>query len=726
MSLSAINHAQPGDRQPHPEGIATPPASRPPFLRQTLECLLAGIVAGLASTLALMAVVMLLSTLARAGETDATRLRVANPGDVGAGSLLLSDPDGDYRYSPTLHTDVRIQVSGMLARVSVRQRFHNPDSRWREGIYVFPLPETAAVDHLRMHIGGRIIEGEIRERQAARKRYRRARAAGQRASLVEQERANIFTTSVANIGPGADIGVEIQYQQDIRYDQGSFRLRFPMVVAPRYLPGNTHVTGFSGTGWGINTDQVPDAERITPPVQTPTVAAANPGFNPVTLQVDLDAGLPLAGIDSPYHAIQREQVSDSHSLIRLTGPVPADRDFELVWRAQPGQAPRAALFHQRQGQYDYALLMLMPPAAPTALHLPREMIFVIDTSGSMAGPSIRQARQALLRGLQRLQPGDSFNIIRFSDHATKLYPQARATTAEQLDHARNWIRGLHAGGGTEMAPALRAALHTEGEDQRLRQVVFITDGSVGNEDALFTLIQRHLGHSRLFTVGIGAAPNSHFMRRAARFGRGTHTTIGNQSEVAAKMQALFAKLEHPLLADIHIEGLPPAVQQWPAAIPDLYLGEPLLLALRAQHLPAQLRLSGRFGSQPWQASLQLQGGVESPAVAVLWARRRIDGLMDRYRIAGPSDDLRQAITATALEHHLVSRFTSLVAVDKTPVRPAEQALDSHALVTRLPAGWHYDRVFGRMPQTATPANLYLLLGTLMLLAGALLRWRLPA
>ncbi len=254
MSLSASHHTRPGDRPPHPEGIA----SRPPFLRQALECVLAGIVAGLASTLALMAVVMLLSTLARAGETDAARPRFTSPGDIGHAGLLWSDPDRGYRHSPTLHTDVRIQVSGMLARVRVSQRFHNPDEHWREGIYVFPLPETAAVDHLRMRIGGRIIEGEIRERQTARRHYRRARAAGQRASLMEQERTNIFTTSVANIGPGENITVEIEYQQDIRHDQGSFHLRFPMVVAPRYLPGHT-------TRYRIEDLLIADASDTAPP-----------------------------------------------------------------------------------------------------------------------------------------------------------------------------------------------------------------------------------------------------------------------------------------------------------------------------------------------------------------------------------------------------------------------------------------------------------------------------
>ena len=553
-----------------------------PVFSSTLPCILAGLFSDLVFKIIMVFIVMLLSDRLSAaplseskdGDIVSKQIGDAIPvkvklETVKQGTLLFKTSNNlsrDYTLCTVLDTDVHIQITGMLARATVKQKFYNNSTHWQEGIYVFPLPENAAVDRLRLHIGDRIIEGQIKENQQARKEYQQAKSEGKRASLVEQERPNIFTTSVANIGPGEDIMIEITYQQPVRYKNETFNIRFPMVVAPRYIPGKTVVTGFQGTGWSSNTDQVADASRITAFVNNPDQELENKpehsSANPINLSIDLDAGFLLSNIDSPYHPIDIGVPDKTRYSIQLRNKrVPANRDFVLDWKVEAGIAPRAALFTEERDSDIYSLIMLLPPVSETAPVLHREVIYVIDTSGSMSGPSIVQAKQALNLALDRLKPGDRFNIIQFNSYTEKLFQFPQPLTHHFLRQAHRYVDSLEAQGGTEMIPALSAALLKHGNNDRndknydIRQVIFLTDGGIGNEDALFNIIQLQLGDSRLFTIGIGSAPNSHFMDRAAKFGRGTHTYIGNVSEIQSKMETLFSKLESPVLTNIHI--------QWP-------------------------------------------------------------------------------------------------------------------------------------------------------------------
>ncbi len=654
----------------------------------------------------------------------------ARPQDATRGSLWLrEDSAARYQPAPTLDTDVSMDITGMLARVHVRQRFTNPGQSWAEGIYVFPLPEHAAVDHMRMHIGERVIEGRIKERAAAKRTYERAKRAGKKTSLVEQERPNIFTTSLANIAPGESITVEIEYQQTVRYLDGAFRLRFPMVVGPRFIPGMPvgaaeQVATFAGTGWAQATREVPDAARITPPVQHPKHGP----INPVSLDIRLNTGIPLAAVTSPYHAITTtDEAAGVHRVRLARDTVPADRDFELVWHPQTGTAPSAAWFVQDKDDQQYGLLMVVPPQRRSEVaRNPREVVLVIDTSGSMHGASITQARDALLLALDRLTGADRFNVIRFNHATASLFPQPRAATADNLSTARRFVAGLRAAGGTVMLPALQQALSGQPEAHTTGQVIFLTDGSVGNEKQLFQVIRNQLSERRLFTIGIGSAPNSYFMRKAAEYGRGTFTYIGKTGEVMEKMTGLFRKLEQLALTDLRIE-LPPGTQlkMLPEKIPDLYLGEPLLLAFHGPTLPPWITLHGRVGDQPWHTQVMLEGGGRNAALAPEWGRRKIAQLMTRLhdaRTAAARKALRNEVIDIALAHHLVSRYTSLVAVDVTPVRARGEQLTQHAMKTNLPKGWSYEHVFGA-PQTATPAQLQLLLGAALLLLAVGMHYR---
>jgi len=681
------------------------------------------VLAGLLASLALMTLVMLLPAEVKADELSHGYVK---KNDMTSGSVLLkTESAGLFKPATVLNTDVHMRVNGMVVRTKVVQRFKNPGSSWVEGVYVFPLPEKAAVDHMRMKIGERIIEGQIKEKQQAKKIYAKAKREGRKASLIEQERPNIFTNSIANIGPGETISVEIEYQQTLRFDKDRFRLRFPLVVAPRYIPGKVvnvteHLAGFNGTGWAMNTDQVPDASRITPPVNSP----AEKKSNPVSIQVDLNAGFPLVRVQSTYHKINKQIISPEKMTLSLQNKaVPADRDFELVWQPDRGHIPRAALFSEQKGNDRYLMLMVMPPDHQQAQQqtLNREVIYVIDTSGSMGGTSIRQARKALRYAIKDLKPGDYFNVIQFNSHTSKLFEYAVPADQVNISQALAYVGALKAGGGTEMATALNAALEHNETTGLLRQVIFLTDGSIGNEDSLFSIIKRKLSNSRLFTVGIGSAPNSHFMSKAAQFGRGSYTYIGKLDEVDEKMSGLFKKIQTPLLTDIKIDWpVDKQVEMWPRRVPDLYAGEPLVVTARTTALKGSVIVSGKRLQQQWKVTIPLNVMSQSQGMAVLWARDKIAYLMDALQDGMASDVVRKGVLDVALEHHLVSKYTSLVAVDVTPERPLTENLKKESLKVNLPAGWKHGKVFPALPQTATDSFWDLLLGLMLIVLGCAL------
>ncbi len=599
-----------------------------------------------------------------------------------------------------ISTDVEIQVIGLIGRTRVTQKFSNPTNAWVEGVYVFPLPENSAVDSLRMRVGDRMIEGHVQERARAKATYRKAKSQGRKASLVEQERPNLFTTSIANLGPDEEVEVILTYQEDIHYDQGRFSLRFPMVVAPRFIPGKTRVEGFSGSGWGENTAEAPDAARITPPVSDPS----GPRSHLVTIRAEIDTGFALEEVESSSHPILvRATEKNVYRVLLEGGSVPANADFLLDWRPIVGAAPGAALFREEWRGEHYALLMVLPPMPKIAsqTRVSREMIVVIDTSGSMGGESIVQARRAVDFALGTLRPDDAFNVIRFDSNFHKLFDSARPATSLAIAGARSWVGRLEADGGTNMLPALEAALTPGRESRAVRQVIFVTDGAVGNESALFDTILRNLGQSRLYTVGIGAAPNSHFMSKAAEFGRGTFTYVAHPGEVAKKMGALFRKLESPILHDLVVDWDVAGVETWPRRVPDVYLDEPVVIAARLPKEAGKVILRGRRGGEEVTLELPLEGGSNHSGVARLWARRKIAALMDSLHEGESVDRVSVEVASLGVRHHRVTRWSSLVAVDVTPTAPVGVVPDTRAVASLLPRGWDFFRFFGAARREAT-------------------------
>ncbi|OHV23536.1 marine proteobacterial sortase target protein [Rhizobium sp. RMa-01] len=645
-----------------------------------------------------------LASAARAETQQISGQRVAfvRPNDVNSGSLLFpSTEPGFYVEAPRLKTDVAIDVSGPVARVKVTQRFQNPSKGWVEGTYVFPLPDNSAVDALKMQIGERFIEGQIKPRQEAREIYEQAKAEGKKTALLEQQRPNIFTNQVANIGPGEEIVVQIEYQETVHQSGGEFSLRFPMVVAPRYNPAPIvqTVEFNNGAGFATPRDPVENREKIEAPVLDPR---ENARINPVSLTVNLKAGFPLGDVKSSFHEVDIRQDSDQARTISLKGDaVPADKDFELTWKAAPGKLPSAGLFREVKDGKAYLLAFVTPPTAPDAATPPakREVVFVIDNSGSMSGPSIEQARQSLALAISRLNPDDRFNVIRFDDTMTDYFKGLVAATPDNREKAIAYVRGLTADGGTEMLPALEDALRNQGPvaAAALRQVVFLTDGAIGNEQQLFQEITANRGDARVFTVGIGSAPNTYFMTKAAEIGRGTFTQIGSADQVASRMGELFAKLQNPAMTDIsaHFEGIA-AEDITPNPMPDLYSGEPVILTaeLPGNKPAGKLEIIGKTGDQPWRVEMDIANAADGSGISKLWARRKIDDFEARaYERQDPAA-LDKDIETVALAHHLVSRLTSLVAVDVTPSRPAGEPLGSAKLPLNLPEGWDFDKVFG--------------------------------
>jgi Ca-activated chloride channel family protein len=673
-----------------------------------------------ATTLTITFIALLLLRPAGAQEEGPT------PNDMQAGSLLMRMSQG-YVTATLLNTDVNVVVNGMVARVSVMQEFENSGQEWVEGVYVFPLPDAAAVDRMRLYIGDRFIEGEIREKEQAKKEYEQAKAEGKKTSLVEQQRANLFTTSVANIAPGEKVIIEIEYLENLKFEEGAFSLRYPMTLTPRYIPGQG-LDDRQGSGWSADTTQVDDASLITPPM-----ISASKGHN-ISLQASINAGMPLEIIASRYHPVNVGEANGQYTVTLAGGRAPMDHDFELLWRPVPSATPRAMTFTETIDGKPHYLLMVVPPEAELVdgASMPREMIFIIDTSGSMHGVSLAQAKQALLRALKTLRPGDRFNVIEFNSHTSPLYPASVPADVTNVEAAAQFVRNLQSNGGTEMHGALSFAMRTPPSENYLRQIIFITDGAVGNEEGLFSLIDTKLNGARLFTVGIGSAPNSWFMRKAAETGRGTFTIISALHEVGEKMDRLFKKLENPQVTNIDVQwpsGV--IVASYPSVVPDLYLGEPVVVKARASgevRAGDRVRVVGDSVDGAWSNELALGGHPQSAGVGALWARAKIAGLLDQMRRGASEDDIRGDVVETALAHHLVSKYTSLVAVDKTPVRPAGEQLDSEQVANLMPYGQSGSAIFG-FPATATNAGtlqqtgLLCLLLALLLMAGPLIRRR---
>ena len=658
----------------------------------------------LTSTSTLVSIFLLfISNFAIANTNSSETNKPIHVNEAESGSMIFKFPGMPSIMQMALDTKVQMDITGNINRVTVEQSFTNPSNQWTEGVYVFPLPEDSAVDQLRMYIDDRVIEGQIHEKKEAKKIYEKAKKEGKSASLVEQQRPNIFTTSVANIAPGGTITVAIEYQQAVLIDNNNYSIRFPMVVGDRYIPGTPIQTPTDSLGVAPNTHEVKDASKITPPSENVISYFFDKKYEtylPVTIDINLMAGFEIASLRSGYHKVNTVDVNQITKHITLDESYQADRDFELTWSASQTDEPEIALFTQQKDDNLYLLLMATPPKDEVfkVSSRPRELIFIIDSSGSMSGSSMAQAKKALIKALGRLNDTDRFNIIDFDDRFDPLFDSAMPAIKTNISFAKGFIKKIKADGGTAMLAPIAYALRSRDSNSKnyLRQVVFITDGQVGNETTIFTSVQTNIKDDRFFTIGIGSAPNSYLLTKLADFGRGAFTYIGSQSEVRQKMDDLFVKLESPALTDINV-SFPPEINAELAldVIYDLYAGETITAIYKMNALPNSLAITGRTIDGDFSKNITINSSKNTKGLDILWARRKIDRLTDIHNNAYTSrvENLsKKDIIGLALEYHLVSRFTSLVAVDITPVRPESELLISQAIIKKAKADGLEDEI----------------------------------
>ena len=637
-----------------------------------------------------MAAAPALATGGAAGADDLRRLEVTEapeaPVEVDealrrAALRTLTDPgdlpqlevtvDGEKRGLPLQHTHVSAEISGHVARVQVVQRYRNPLEEPIEAVYVFPLPENSAVDDMKIRIGERLIEAEIRRRADARRTYEEARREGYTAALLEQERPNVFTQSIANMEPGVDIEVTLRYVQDLSYDAGEYEFVFPMVVGPRFVPG-APLEGRSGSGWSPDTGEVPDASRVTPPI----VGGGWRTGHDISIEVVIAPGLTIDELDVPTHEVALSEV-DGAMIVELArkDELP-NRDFVLRFRTdQP--LLQGAVFAHRARRGGFFSLVLQPPALDVeALVGRREVVFVVDVSGSMSGVPLATAKEAARQAIRLLRPVDTFNVVTFAGHTAQAFPKPRPANTTNVREALAFIDAASAGGGTYLARAVEEALRPEVSDGRHRYVFFLTDGYVGNERRILQDVERLVSvfrekgrRARAFGFGIGSSVNRHLITGIGEAGDGASVVLTPRENPARAVRAAFRLIDRPVIEDVRIDWGGLAVEDVePEPLPDLLASRPLVLHGRYKSGgEATVRVTGTADGKPVVLDVPVSLPTDEPEGAVqetLWARARVDRL-ERELWGGHDPDIVEEVTSFGLDYRLVTAYTSFVAVDRT-------------------------------------------------------------
>jgi Ca-activated chloride channel family protein len=596
------------------------------------------------------------------------------------GALSVTGTDGVLVDMPLRHTKVSIQVTAFVARTTVEQTFASPFDHPVEAVYTFPLGDRAAVDDFELTVGERTIRGEIKRREEARQVYEDARAAGYQAALLEQERPNIFTQSVANLEPGKSVIVRLRTVETLRYERGSYRLAFPLVVGPRYIPGGT----------------VGDAARITSPPLRPGRRSGHD----VEISVSIDAGVPLHDLSSASHRVTIDKTGATGARVRLANDdsIP-NKDFQLRWSVA-SERPTVGLLAHRDG-LDGFFTLLVHPKGEIAVNeaSPKEIVLVVDTSGSMSGIPLDASKRFIAKALHELGPRDTFNVIRFAGDNEVFSKDPLPNTADSVERAIAWVNSRQGGGGTEMLAALRAAFARPPDPNRVRVVIFFTDGYIGNDPEILGEIGRVLGEARIYTVGIGTSVNRYLLDRMADLGRGAFVTIRPDEAADDAMEAFRSWVTRPYLTDLSIDwGSLPIADVTPERLPDLGSGQTLTVVGRYLiGAGGDVVVRGKLGGRYWEQRLHValpNAEARHGALASLWARGRIEELL----LTAPdavSDSVRAEVTSLALTYRLMSPFTSFVAVDDSlVVNPSGVAPTIHQALP-VPEGVSFEGIFGK-------------------------------
>jgi Ca-activated chloride channel family protein len=650
----------------------------------------------------LFVICLLLLTLLSWTSSQPEPVFAASPSSPTAGSLEVVGKDGAIQGAcPLKYTEVRGAISGFLARVTVTQIFENSAPNPIEAVYTFPLPQSASVDDITIQVGERTIRSLIKKREEARAIYEHAKATGHAAALLDQERPNIFSQAIANIMPGEQVSVTISYADTLQYENGAYEFVFPMVVGPRYIP--RQVMGKQAGGWAPDTDKVRDASRITPQVAVPGTRAGHD----ISLDLAIDAGVPIQKLRSSSHEIDVERSAPSRANVKLRSETEIpNKDFILKYQVAGEQVSDTVLTQWApsagKAPGGYFTLILQPPArVPESDITPKELVFVLDTSGSMFGFPIEKAKELISRALDELYPGDTFNLITFSGDTKILFPEPVFPTAENLRLAKQLLNAQRGYGGTEMMKSIRAALIPSDSQDHVRVVCFLTDGYVGNDLEIIGEVQKH-PNARVFAFGIGNSVNRFLIEGMAKAGRGDSEIVTLKDKADAAAHRLYEHLRSPLLTDLSIDwrGLP-MTDVSPQRLPDLFNGKPLVVTGRyAVRAAGSIRLHGRRAGEDFVREIPVTLATNSrqhDVLAGFWARRRIDDLMSQdwggMQSGNVKPEVQKEITQLGLDYRLMTQFTSFVAVEDRVVTKDGKPQRVEVPV-EIPEGVDYEGVFG--------------------------------
>lgn len=593
---------------------------------------------------------------------------------TGAGALMIPRHEGQPETAcPLKHTDVKADISGFLARVTVTQEFENPLNQAIEAVYVFPLPNRAAVDDMTMKVGDRTVKGLIKKREEARQIYESARSQGQLTSLLDQERPNVFTQSVANIGPGMKVQIVISYVETLKYEAGSYEFTFPMVVGPRYYP-----------------KQESHGSVFAPPVAKPGTRAGHD----ISLAVNIDAGVSIQNLAAKTHDVETSRPDQRHAVVHLKNQneIP-NRDFILNYQVAAAKVQDAILAHRDQ-RGGFFTLILQPPQKVSANEVtPKEMVFVIDTSGSMHGFPLEKTKEVIKLALDGLHPRDTFNLITFSGDTHILFDKPVSATPENVRKAQQFLLSRNGSGGTEMMKAIRASLDPSDQQDHVRIVCFMTDGYVGNDAEIIDEVRRH-SNARVFSFGIGSSVNRFLLDKMAEAGRGDVEYVALNDDGSAAAKRFWERVRNPLLTDISVDWNGLSVSEvYPQNHPDLFDAKPVYLTGRYNGAgQAVIKLKGKMRGQPWMREIPVNfpsNESKHDVLATLWARTKVEHL----QTANPSQEVKDEITNLGLNYRLMTQYTSFVAVE-------EKVVNKNGAPTRievpveLPHGVSYEGIFG--------------------------------
>ncbi len=664
---------------------------------------------------ALLAIVAVAST--RGSGVQASRKKIAGEQRAAVsrqetpGALQIMDKSGKPAgFCPLKHTDVVADIAGYVSRVTVTQQFANPSREPIEAIYTFPLPEDAAVDDMTMVIGKRVVKGQIMRREDARVVYEEAKARGQAAAVLDQERPNIFTQAVANIMPGSDVKITISYVNLLKYEEGRYEFAYPMVVGPRFTPnGGYRRPGERGVpskdkviyGDPGKTSVVTDADKITPPITPPGTRAGHD----IAITINLDAGLPLREVKSALHKVNIRSVGPNRAVIKLQDEktIP-NKDFVLRYTAAGSEMAEGILTYVKpDSDGGYFTLIMQPPAAPPQdMVSPKEMVFVIDQTGSQSGWPIKKAKETMARCLKGLNPQDTFQLIGFTTEVFPCFEHPVPATRDNIEKALKWLEPIEGRGGTDILKSVDYALQIPRDPGRLRIICYMTDGYVGNDMQIIEYIGKHRGEARMFPMGIGNSVNRFLIEGMAREGKGAPDYVFLDAPGADHADRFYRRISSPLLIDVSIDwGGLPVEEVYPRHIPDVFTAQPVIVKGRyTRAAEGYVTISGTLRGKPWSRRIKVSlppADADGSAIATLWAREKIEDLQRQdwvgAQTGNPRGDIKDAIVRVALEHRLMSQYTSFVAVEQKVVNVGgkQRTVD---VPVEMPEGVSYEGIFG--------------------------------